>query len=311
MKLVPAALVLAFGLAACSSGGSTQQPSDGPSRSPPPVTCERAMELASLDLTENVKVLDQTIEACDTYADWVAAWARYPNDLWRWGDPIEVARDRCRDADDLAKEPLCGEVGETLACVPGFICSAALVPGEYTSTSTGAIVTFTLVGEGWSGLEDTPGDIRGDGFALFNDAVGGRHGIGIYAYAGEVFTQVCSPASTAIAAMDFITFLASVDGVQAEDPLPTQVGGRPAIRLDLTTDSPCNDPTFGDRMWLWPLPVHVDFHLDDGERVRVYAVDAACVTVAIVIEAFPGSNYDVLLEKAEEVIATMTIAPAC
>lgn len=309
MKLIPA-LVLAFSLAACSSGAA-ESTSPGPSASPPPLTCERAMELAALDPTENVKVLDQTIEACDTYADWVAAWARYPNDLWRWGDPIEVARDRCRDADELANEPLCREVGETLPCVPGFICGAALVPGEYTSTSTGAIVTFTLAGEGWSGLEDTPGDIRGDGFALINDAVGGPHGIGMYAYAGEVFTQVCSPASTATAAMDFITFLASVDGVQAEEPLPTQVGGRPAIRLDLTTDSPCNDPTFGDRMWLWPLPVHVDFHLNDDERVRVYAVDAACVTVAIVIEAFPGSNYDVLLEKAEEVIATMTIAPAC
>jgi hypothetical protein len=269
------------------------------------------MELAALDPTENVKVLDQTIEACDTYADWVAAWAMYPNDLWRWGDPIEVARDRCRDADELANEPLCQEVGETLPCVPGFICGAALVPGEYTSTSTGAIVTFTLAGEGWSGLEDTPGDIRGDGFALFNDAVGGQHGISVYAYAGEVFTRVCSPDSRGTAAMDFITFLAAVDGVEAEEPVPMQVGGRPAIRLDLTTDSPCNDPEIGDRMWLWPLPVHVDFHFDDGERVRVYAVDAACVTVAIVIEAFPEAKFDVLLEKAEEVIATMTIAPAC
>jgi len=52
-------------------------------------------------------------------------------------------------------------------------------------------------------------------------------------------------------------------------------------------------------MWLWPLPFHGEFHLNDGEHVRVYAVDAACVTVAIVIEAFVPSSYTVLLEKAE------------
>jgi hypothetical protein len=64
-------------------------------------------------------------------------------------------------------------------------------------------------------------------------------------------------------------------------------------------------------MWLWPLPEHGDFHLDDGERARVYEVDAGCDTVVIVIEAFGEANYDVLLEKADEVFATMTITPAC
>jgi hypothetical protein len=111
--------------------------------------------------------------------------------------------------------------------------------------------------------------------------------------------------------MDFVSFLAGRDGIQAEQPVETQVGGRPAVRLDLTTGSPCNDPEFRTRLWLWPLPMHGDFHLDPNEQVRVYAVDAGCLTVALVIEAFPGANYDVLLAKAEEVLATMTIQPTC
>jgi len=309
MKLIPA-LVLACGLAACSSGAA-QPTSPGPTAAPSLTACDAAMALAA-DPLANVLDLDEAIRACHTFADWSAAAAMYPGALFL-GDPRETIQSRCAEGDGLADEPLCQEVGQALPCVPGFVCGGALVPGDYASTSTGANITFTLTGEGWSGLEDTPGDIPGDGFALFNDAVGGRHGIGIYAYAGEVFTQVCSDETTGTAATNFVTFLAAVEGVSAEEPVPTQVGGRPAIRLDLTTDSPCFDPTLGDptRMWLWPLPVHRDFHLNDGEHVRVYAVDAACVTVAIVIEAFPEAKFEILLEKAEEVIATMTIAPAC
>ncbi|MEX1072159.1 MAG: hypothetical protein WED86_00535 [Chloroflexota bacterium] len=198
-------------------------------------------------------------------------------------------------------------------CDPGFVCSGELVPGEYTSTGTGVRITFTLAGEGWSGGEDTPGD----GFALFNDAaVGGRHGISVVAYYGEVFSEVCSKEPTEMIgteAADLIAFLAAVEGVDAGDPVDTRAGGLPAIRLDLTTVSPCNDPDVGDRMWLWTIPSG-DFHFNDGEQVRVYAIDAGNVVVAIVIEAFPDvagpdADYDVLLQKAEEVIATMVIAP--
>jgi len=313
MKLI-LALVLAVGLSACSSGGAapTQQPSDGLSASPPSLTCEGAMELVALNPISNVADLDPVIEVCDTYADWAAASAKYPAAL-DGQDPRRSARDRCAEGDGLASEPLCQEVGQPLPCVPGFVCGAALAPGVYTSTSTGANITFTLTGEGWSGVEDTPGDVPGDGFGLSSDAVVGIHGISVFRYFGEVYTQVCSPENVGTAAPDFITFLMNTDGVQAEEPVTTQVGGRPAIRLDLTTDSPCNnsDPRIGDRMWLWPLPVHGDFHFNGGEHVRVYSVDAACVTVAIVIEAFVPSSYSVLLDKAEEVLATMTIAPAC
>jgi hypothetical protein len=188
-------------------------------------------------------------------------------------------------------------------CEVGSICNGELAPGEYTSSSTGAIITFTLAGEGWSGSED----IQGEGFALFNDAVGGRHGISMVAYDGEVFTDVCSGGPKEFidaTPAGFIAFIAAVDGVQPAEPVDMPIGGRPATRLDLTTVSPCPD----GRMWLWSLPEQRDFHFDDAERVRIIAVEGGGATVIIVLEAFPDADYDVLLEKADEVFATMTIA---
>lgn len=209
------------------------------------------------------------------------------------------------------EEPPFSEPGEPsqAPCDTGFVCSGALEPGEYTSTSTGATVTFTLAGEGWQGVED----ISGDGFAIFNDAVGGQHGISVVAYYGEVFSDVCSRDATEMigtTADDFIAFLATVEGIHRGAPLNLQIGGQPTTGMDLTTESPCNDTNFGDRMWLWTLPTSGDFHFNDAEQVRVYAVDAGNAVVAIVIEAFPDADYDVLLQKAEEVIATMEITPA-
>ena len=191
-------------------------------------------------------------------------------------------------------------------CVPGFVCSGELLPGEYRSTSTGATVTFALAGAGWSGSEDIPGE----GFALFNDAVGGTHGISVVAYDGEVYTDVCSGGpreQIGGVPSDLIRFIATVEGVQAEAPGPATVGGQSAFRLDLTTDSPCPDDQ--DFMWLWGFPEGRDFHLNDAERARVYALETGGATIVIVIEAFPDADYDLLLQKADEVLATMTIGP--
>lgn len=192
-------------------------------------------------------------------------------------------------------------------CVPGFVCSDVLTPGDYTSTSLGPTLTFTIA-EGTSGIEDTPPV----GFALFFDAVGGRHAMTVTSFPGTVFSEVCSPETTetiGTAPADFIAFLAAVDGVTAEPAVNTTVGGRPAIRLDLTTDSPCSDP---DDMWLWQVEVEVygDFHFNDAERARGYAIDGGGVTIVVIIEAFPDADFDVLLTASEAVLASMVITPA-
>lgn len=128
-------------------------------------------------------------------------------------------------------------------------------------------------------------------------------------FSGEVNSEPCDAATETIGTTpaDFIAFVAAVDGVQAEAPVDVTVGGRPAIQLDLTTESPC--PGSG-QMRVWTLP-DGGFYFDGGEQARVYAVDAGSATVVIVIDVWsPTSDYAVLLQKADELIATLTITPA-
>lgn len=195
------------------------------------------------------------------------------------------------------------------ACDPGVVCGGPLVPGRYVSDTTGAHVVFTLNGDGWSGLADTDGD----GFALFRDDVEGRNEISFASFSGGIFTDACSgDATSTIGATpdDFMTFLAARTGVTTAEPVEIQVGGRPAIQVDLTTQiSTACEATGHGWIWLWTLPVHGDFHFNADETVRVMAVDAGSAIVIIVVEAFLGADYQTLLERAQDVVDTMTIEP--
>lgn len=181
-----------------------------------------------------------------------------------------------------------------------------LVAGTYTSDWAGPTITFTLPESGWQGDKL----LMGEGFVLTNTTVGGGHGISVVSYSGDVYTDVCSEAQTeaiGIGAADLIDHLAGLNGVQAQPPVSTTVGGYPAVQLDLTTVSPCGTP---DRMWLWAtLPGHRDFHFNDGEHARVIAVDTGGATIVVVIEAFPGADYDLLIAKATTLLETMTLEP--
>ncbi len=191
---------------------------------------------------------------------------------------------------------------------PPHVCDGALPAGDYTSTSLGATITFTLGGDGWSGGRD----IGGLGFALFSDKVNGFAAISVAPFSGEVFSQPCSDDQGEKQVVggtpaDLIAFLKATQGIQSGDEVDTTVGGQPAIQLDLTVTSPCPDSVNG--MLLWTMPRNGNFHLTDGEQVRVLAVDAAGKTIVIVAEAFPDADYDALLQKLDEVLGTMTITP--
>jgi hypothetical protein len=191
------------------------------------------------------------------------------------------------------------------ACPPA-VCDGPIAAGDYTTTSTGLTISFTLAGDGWLGV----GETRGDGFALFNENVTeGQYGIWVIPFHGEVFTDVCSPEATetiGTSAADFTAFLTGRDGITAGDPVNVTVGGVAAIQVDLTAASPC--PEAG-RMWMWTLPVHGDFHFDDGDVLRVWTVEGGGATVAILVEA-SADTYDAVLALATDLLATMTIAPA-
>jgi hypothetical protein len=51
-----------------------------------------------------------------------------------------------------------------------------------------------------------------------------------------------------------------------------------------------------------------DFHFNDNETVRVFAVDAPGGPVVIVIEAFPGADAEGFLEQASTVVGSMSIS---
>lgn len=195
------------------------------------------------------------------------------------------------------------------ACDPGVVCDGPLAAGDYVSDTTGAHIEFTLDDHDWSGLVD----IQDVGFALFLADVGGGHGVSVVSYSGEIFTDACSSEATSTIGAtpaDFMTFLAARTGVTASDPVEVEVGGRPALQVDLTTeiDAAC-EATGGGRIWLWALPVVGDFHFNDAETARVIAVDGGSATVIIVIEAFPDADYDHLLDHAMEVVESMVIEP--
>ncbi|MEX0630471.1 MAG: hypothetical protein WEE67_00950 [Chloroflexota bacterium] len=195
------------------------------------------------------------------------------------------------------------------ACDSGVVCDGPLAAGDYVSDTTGAHIEFTLSEHDWSGLAD----IQDVGFALFLADVGGGHGVSVVSYSGEIFTDACSSEVTSTIGAtpaDFMTFLAARTGVTATAPVEVEVGGRPALQVDVTTeiDAAC-EATGGGRIWLWALPIVGDFHFNDAETARVIAVDGGSATVIIVIEAFPDADYDHLLEHATEVIDSMVIEP--
>jgi hypothetical protein len=201
------------------------------------------------------------------------------------------------------------EIPSPAACDPGVVCDGPLAAGDYVSDTTGAHIEFTLDDHDWSGLAD----IQDVGFALILADVGGNHAISVAKFAGEIFTDACSPdATSTIGATpaEFMAFLAARHGVTASAPVEVQVGGQAALQVDLTTevDAACMAAD-NERIWLWVLPVVGDFHFNDGETARVIAVDGGSATVIIVIEAFPDADYDHLLDHATEVIDSMTIAP--
>lgn len=194
------------------------------------------------------------------------------------------------------------------ACDPGVVCDGPLAAGDYVSETTGARIEFTLDEHDWSGQAD----VQDVGFGLFLADVG-EHAISVAKFAGEIFTDACDPdaASTiGTTPADFMAFLAERTGVTASAPVEIEVGGRPALQVDLTTeiDEACF-ATGGGRIWLWVLPVFGDFHFNDAETARVIAIDGGSATVIIVIEAFPDADYDHLLDHATEVIETMLIEP--
>jgi hypothetical protein len=191
-------------------------------------------------------------------------------------------------------------------CDPGAICTGPIAAGDYTSTGTGATISFTLTGSDWSADADTPGV----GFVLYYDDPAGPVGITVAPWAGVIFSDPCAmePTETiGTAPADLMGVLTALPDVEAEAPTDVTVGGRPALQVNLTVGTPCADA--GGKLWVFQTE-GATFNLREATQARFYVVDAGSVTVVIAIEALGDADYEALVLKAEEIIASMTIEPA-
>jgi hypothetical protein len=199
-----------------------------------------------------------------------------------------------------------GAEPSSASCDPGTICTGALAAGDYTSTGTGASISFSLMDDGWSADADTPGV----GFALYRQDPGGPAGITVAPWAGVIFSDPCSPdpkKTIGTKPADLMGVITSFDGVTADTPTDVTVGGLPALMVNLTVVGPC--PDTGGKLWVFETSGGATFNLRDATQARIYAVDAGSFTIVIAIEALGDADYEALLQKAAEFLATVVISP--
>ncbi len=189
-------------------------------------------------------------------------------------------------------------------CIEGSVCDGP-VSGDYTSTSTGATVSFTVPDGAWLGQRD----MDEVGFALFQERPEGYAGLSVISFGGDVFADACSPDQ--LAEIDasppaFMDWLTAREGISAGAVTETTVGGRPALQADVTSALPaaCQEPPW---IWLWSLPKVGDFHLNDDETARFYAVEGTDAPIIIVIEAYPGVDWEPFLSDAMAIVDSMEI----
>jgi hypothetical protein len=195
-------------------------------------------------------------------------------------------------------------------CVPGAVCNGPLPAGDYLSEGTGARIEFTLDDHGWIGIRETEEVGFGLILADVDDAA-----ISALAFGGEYFTDACDPSrgtsTTGTTPAEFMAMLGAQTGIAESDPVEVEVGGRPALQVDLTTVIQPDCEVTGDpQLWIWTLPVSGPFAFSDQEMARVIAVDGGSATVILVAEARSGvEDYEHFLEHFGEVVESMLITP--
>jgi len=182
-----------------------------------------------------------------------------------------------------------------------------LDPGQYSSDTTGAEITFSLSDETWEGAPDLP-EV---GFALVAEfGWPAITSLSVTAFHEEVFGDACDPSAPTEAVEEtpeaFMEWLGTVPGVEAAQPTEVTVGGRPGLVTDLTTALPaeCTDPPW---IFLWTLPEVGDFHFADDATVRLWAIQGAKEMVLLVAEAEAGADVEAFQAAVDEILETMTI----
>jgi len=180
-----------------------------------------------------------------------------------------------------------------------------LEAGEYQDWSLGPTLTFS-VPDGWAA---TPVD-AGFGLAL---VWGGSPVPAILTFTqfeGLVFQDPCLATTEETLAIDLTPDALAADLAQSPylvvaAPVETEVGGLPALRLEVATQQPmgCEPPA----TWIWASPGGGGFVLEDGEQATFLLLPVGERLLVLAWETYPGGDFEGLTAAAEAVLETLTI----
>jgi hypothetical protein len=185
-----------------------------------------------------------------------------------------------------------------------------LRPGRYRDTSTGQALTFDL-GEGWS----HGGSIPEAGLILVREEAGAPY-FAITHFDGTVFNAPCAtpenadtfgpdPVAIEATAASFIEHLAAHPFLTVRDVQPVELASAVGVQADIDVSVPgeCDPPW----AWLWAQPTVGDYHLTDGQLVRVVALDVDDEVIVAVMELFPDGDFPAFVEAATGVLESMEV----
>lgn len=181
-----------------------------------------------------------------------------------------------------------------------------LVPGqEYRDWSLGPTITFTA-GDCWAA---TPVD-AGFGLALVWGGSPVASVLSLAEFEGLVFEDPCLATSEETLVVDrtpegIIGDISQSPYLIVSEPVEADLGGLPALRVEVATQSPmgCEPP----QTWIWASPTGGGFVLEEGEEATFLFSELNGRTLVAAWESYPGGDFTGLTAAAEALMATLTV----
>lgn len=193
-------------------------------------------------------------------------------------------------------------------CEEGHTCLGLLPPGAYRADVFQPHFGFSTTNDGWENLAETAGTL----------------GLRWLAHPGDEISFLRAPRATKPdGTLDNIgestvellgSWLASNPDIQTTPAQPVTIGGLNGTATDVTlsttanhSDGECPTQTCvglfrgSDRAtWAW------DWGAANGERMRIYLLDAGDDVVMIAVDSLDGTTFDALTKAADEILGSVT-----
>lgn len=181
-----------------------------------------------------------------------------------------------------------------------------LTPGAtYSDWSMGPTISFTA-GDCWAA---TPVD-AGYGLALVWGGSAVPSVLSVTEFTGLVFEDPCLATTDNTLPVDatpegLIADLGQSPYLIVSEPVEADLGGLPALRIEVATQSPmgCEPPA----TWIWAARPSGGFVLEDGEQATFLLAQLNDRTLVVSWESYPGGDFEGLTAAAEALVATLTV----